>query len=166
MGQFGGSFSWAPEGCPGGPPPRPLRAVIATQTGQFWGQFWGSLGSSFGPCPAGQAQNHVLTVTAVLIGTRLAAQASTALTVSPSTGSEVSAVAEDMRQRHRPACGSASTATSPSAVLACGTISPAIRLGNKNYNLYLVFGRFPAELGPETRSNGSGSKVGAERTQN
>ena len=33
-------------------------------------------------------------------------------------------------------------------------------------NLYLVFGRFPVELGPETRSNGSGSKNGAERTQN
>ena len=28
------------------------------------------------------------------------------------------------------------------------------------------FGRFPAELGPETRSTGSGSKNGAERTQN
>ena len=27
-------------------------------------------------------------------------------------------------------------------------------------------GLFPAELGPETRSNGSGSKNGAERTQN
>ena len=25
---------------------------------------------------------------------------------------------------------------------------------NANYNLYWVFGRFPAELGPETRSNG------------
>ena len=32
--------------------------------------------------------------------------------------------------------------------------------------LILVFGRFPAELGPETRSNGSGSKNGAGRTQN
>ncbi len=31
--------------------------------------------------------------------------------------------------------------------------------------LILVFGRFPAELGPETRANGSGSKNGAERTQ-
>ena len=30
----------------------------------------------------------------------------------------------------------------------------------------LGFGRFPAELGPETRSKGSGSKNGAERTQN
>ncbi len=49
---FWGSFSWAPEGCPGGPPPRPLRAVIATQTGQFWGSF----GGSFGPCPAGREQ--------------------------------------------------------------------------------------------------------------
>jgi hypothetical protein len=28
----------------------------------------------------------------------------------------------------------------------------------------LVFGRFPAELGPETRSNGPGSTNGAERT--
>ena len=37
---------------------------------------------------------------------------------------------------------------------------------NKKYMyLYLVFGRFPAELGPETRSNGSGSKNGAEGTQ-
>ena len=39
-------------------------------------------------------------------------------------------------------------------------------IGNANYNLYLVFGRFPAERGPETRSNGPGSKNGAERTQN
>ncbi len=37
---------------------------------------------------------------------------------------------------------------------------------HKIYNVYLVFGRFSAELGPETRSNGSGSKNGAERTQN
>ncbi len=37
---------------------------------------------------------------------------------------------------------------------------------NKNYNCYLVFGRFPAELGPETRSNGPGSKNGAESTHN
>ncbi len=43
---------------------------------------------------------------------------------------------------------------------------PSLRLGNKNYNLYLVFGWFPAELGPETRLNGSGSKSNAERTQN
>ena len=34
-----------------------------------------------------------------------------------------------------------------------------LRLGDANYNLYLVIGRFPAELGPETRSNGSGSKM-------
>ena len=33
------------------------------------------------------------------------------------------------------------------------------KTGNTNYNYYLVFGRFPAELGPETRSNGSGSKM-------
>jgi hypothetical protein len=39
-------------------------------------------------------------------------------------------------------------------------------IGNQSYNLYLVFGRFPAELGPETRSSGSGSKNGAERTHN
>jgi hypothetical protein len=39
-----------------------------------------------------------------------------------------------------------------------------LELGDENGNLYLVFGRFPAELGPETRSNGSGSKNGAERT--
>jgi hypothetical protein len=32
--------------------------------------------------------------------------------------------------------------------------------------ILLVFGRFPAELGPETRSNGSGSTNDAERTQN
>ncbi len=43
---------------------------------------------------------------------------------------------------------------------------PSLRIGNQNYNFYLVVGRFPAELGPETRSNGSGSKNGAERTQN
>ncbi len=43
---------------------------------------------------------------------------------------------------------------------------PSLSIGNKNYNFRLVFGRFPAELGPETRSNGSGSKNGAERTQN
>ena len=29
----------------------------------------------------------------------------------------------------------------------------------------MVFGRSPAALGPETRSDGSGSKHGAERTQ-
>ncbi len=43
---------------------------------------------------------------------------------------------------------------------------PSLGIGNHNYMLYVVFGRFPAELGPETRSNGSGSKNGAERTQN
>ncbi len=46
-----------------------------------------------------------------------------------------------------------------SAVPSCGS-------GNTNYNFYLVFDRFPAELGPETPSNVSGSKNGAERTQN
>ena len=35
-----------------------------------------------------------------------------------------------------------------------------------NYDFDLVFGRLPAELGPEARSNGSGSENGAERTQN
>ncbi len=29
---------------------------------------------------------------------------------------------------------------------------------------FVSFGQFPAKLGPETRSNGSGSKNGAERT--
>ncbi len=43
---------------------------------------------------------------------------------------------------------------------------PSLRIDNTNYDLYSVFGRFPAELGPETPSNGSGSKNGAERTQN
>ncbi len=47
----------------------------------------------------------------------------------------------------------------------CFIYLPSFRIGNQNYNLYLVSGRFPAELGPETRSNGSGSKNGAERTQ-
>ncbi len=37
---------------------------------------------------------------------------------------------------------------------------------NQNYDCYLVVSRFPAELGPVTRSNRSGSKNGAERTQN
>ena len=32
------------------------------------------------------------------------------------------------------------------------------KIGNANYEFYLVFGRLPAELGPETRSNGPGSK--------
>ncbi len=48
FGQFGDSFSWAPEGCPDGPPPRPLRAGIATQTGQFRGQL-AVLGAVLGP---------------------------------------------------------------------------------------------------------------------
>ncbi len=34
----------------------------------------------------------------------------------------------------------------------------------KLYVLFRVFGRFPAELGPETPLIGSGSKNGAERT--
>ncbi len=43
---------------------------------------------------------------------------------------------------------------------------PSLSIGNANSNFYLVFGRFPAELGPDTRSNGPGSKYGAERAQN
>ncbi len=42
----------------------------------------------------------------------------------------------------------------------------SLRIGITNYKFHLAFGGFPAELGPETRSNGSGSKNGAERTQN
>jgi hypothetical protein len=42
---------------------------------------------------------------------------------------------------------------------------PSLRIGNNNSNFHLVFGRFAAELGPETRFNGSGSKDGAERSQ-
>ncbi len=38
--------------------------------------------------------------------------------------------------------------------------------GSTNYNFYFGFGRFAAELGPESRSNGSGSKTGVERTYN
>ncbi len=41
-----------------------------------------------------------------------------------------------------------------------------LRVGHENYDFYLVFGWVPAELGPETRSNGWGSKNDAERTQN
>ncbi len=41
----------------------------------------------------------------------------------------------------------------------------AIKPKNNKYNLsFILFGLFPAKLGPETRSNGSGSKNGAERT--
>ncbi len=47
-----------------------------------------------------------------------------------------------------------------------GLSLPSIKKGNNKFNLYLFLGRFPAELGPETRYNGSGSKNGAERTQN
>jgi hypothetical protein len=43
---------------------------------------------------------------------------------------------------------------------------PSCRIGKENYNCYLVFGTFLAELGPESRSYGSGSNNGAERTQN
>ena len=43
----------------------------------------------------------------------------------------------------------------------------SLSIGYENYNFYLgVFGQFPAELGPETPLLGSGSKNGAERTQN
>ncbi len=42
----------------------------------------------------------------------------------------------------------------------------SLRIGNKDYNIYLVFGWFPAELDPETRSNVSGPKSGAERSPN
>ncbi len=46
-------------------------------------------------------------------------------------------------------------------------VLPSLSLGNENYDYhYSVFGPSPAELGPETRSNGSGSKNGADRTQN
>ena len=45
--------------------------------------------------------------------------------------------------------------------------SRSFRRGNTNYNFYFGFvGQFPAELGLETPLNGSGSKNGAERTQN
>ncbi len=43
---------------------------------------------------------------------------------------------------------------------------PSLRVAYKNHSFDLVFGPCPAELGPETRSNGSGSKYGEERTQN
>ncbi len=49
--------------------------------------------------------------------------------------------------------------------LAGGNL-PSLRTINKKYNCYSVFGRFPAELGPETRSNGLGLTNGAEHTQN
>ncbi len=47
-----------------------------------------------------------------------------------------------------------------------GQNSPSLRIGKTYLKSYLVLGRFPAELGPETRSNGSGLKNGAKRTQN
>ena len=47
------------------------------------------------------------------------------------------------------------------------TNSKAISLGGgKKKILFLVFGHFLAELGPGTPVNGSGTKDGAERTQN
>ncbi len=36
---------------------------------------------------------------------------------------------------------------------------PSLRIGNTKYNFHLVFGRFPAELGPETRSIGRARKM-------
>ncbi len=42
---------------------------------------------------------------------------------------------------------------------------PSLRICKINYILHLVFGWLPAELGPETCSNRSGSKTGAESTQ-
>jgi hypothetical protein len=47
-----------------------------------------------------------------------------------------------------------------------GNATLTFALGNTKYTFDLAFGRSPAELGAETRSNGSGSKNGAERTQN
>jgi hypothetical protein len=35
-----------------------------------------------------------------------------------------------------------------------------LSIGNTNYNLHFVFGQCPADIGPETRSDGSGSKNG------
>ena len=60
-------------------------------------------------------------------------------------------------------------ATKPYEFIRSGAMDatkPYEFIGNENYNVYVVFGRFPAELGSETRSNGSGSKNVAERTQN
>ena len=54
---------------------------------------------------------------------------------------------------------------SQTPVLEHDTNLPSLRINNKNYSFCLVFGRLPAELGPETRSNGSGSRNGAESTQ-
>ena len=51
-------------------------------------------------------------------------------------------------------------------LVVMSAVVPAVRIVDKNYYFYFVFGRCPAELGPETRSNGSGSKNGAEHTQN
>ncbi len=45
-------------------------------------------------------------------------------------------------------------------------VLPSLRIDNVNYYFYLVLGRFPAELGPETPLNGSGSTNGAEITHN
>jgi hypothetical protein len=43
----------------------------------------------------------------------------------------------------------------------CGLVClslPSLRIGNRSYNFHLFFVRFPAELGPGTRSNGPGSQ--------
>ncbi len=77
-------------------------------------------------------------------------------------------------QKNGPPCEDCCEAPQPSQAATghrfCGgrggVYLPLLRTGDNNYNLYLVFGRFPAELGPETRSSGSGSKNGEERTQN
>ncbi len=61
-------------------------------------------------------------------------------------------------------CLHTSTQTSDAPTSTCQSLTPpksnvsllSLKINNNNYNLYLVFGRFPAELGPETRSNGSG----------
>ncbi len=58
-------------GCPGDPPPRPLRAVIATQTAQFWGPVLGQSWALPGrPRAAREAQSRMFTVTKVPIGPR------------------------------------------------------------------------------------------------
>jgi hypothetical protein len=43
---------------------------------------------------------------------------------------------------------------------------PSLRKGHQIMICVCFFGWFPAVLGPETRSNGSGSRNGAERTPN
>ncbi len=59
----------------------------------------------------------------------------------------------------------AAPVASGAGVLTLALYLPSLRIGEKNNNVYLVVGRFPAELGTETRSNGSGTKNGSERTQ-